>query len=305
MTRPTLRQIDCLLAIRDTGGFSRAAERLGLSQPALSAQIRELEAQLGLRLVDRTTRRVALTPAGAAFATRAAAGLAELDRAEAEARGLARLDAGSLRLAAPPLLAAGLLPQVMATFAARHPGIALTLADLPTDDIVARLRDGRVDAGIGTFPPGLPDLDARPLFRDALMLFAPPHHPLATAADPPGWAALAEAPIVALGRESGLRLLADMAFDSAGFPLRPAQEVGQIFTALALVAAGFGVAVLPGYARIAPQAAGLAARPLPGPAIVRQISALTPRDRSPPPALAAFLETLTRALRGTAAGAPA
>lgn len=296
MTRPSLRQIDCLLAIRETGGFSRAAERLGLSQPALSAQIRDLERLLGLRLIDRTTRRVALTAAGVTFASRAAAGLAEIDRAQAEAQGQAGLSAGRLRLAAPPLLAAGLLPPVMAGFAADHPGVALTLADLPTDDIVARLRDGRVDAGIGTFPPDLPDLDARPLFRDALMLFAPAGHPLVAGAET-SWQALADHPVIALGRESGLRLLADLGFERAGLTLRPAQEVAQIFTALALVAAGFGVAVLPGYARIAPQAAGLAARPLQGPPIGRQITALIPRDRSAPPALVPFLDRLARRLR--------
>jgi DNA-binding transcriptional LysR family regulator len=301
MIRPTLRQIDCLLAIRETGGFSRAAERLGLSQPALSAQVKELEQALGLRLIDRTTRRVALTPAGLAFAVRAAAGLAELDRAAAEAQGRAGLSAGSLRLAAPPLLAAELLPRAMAGFAADHPGLALTLVDLPTDDIIARLRDGRADAGIGTFPPGLPDLDLRPLFRDALMLFVPPGHPLAAQAEPP-WQALDAYPIIALGRESGLRLLAEVGFDRAGLTLRPAQEVAQISTALALVAAGFGVAVLPGYARIAPQAAGLVARPLQGPPIGRQIAALAPRDRSAPPALAPFLDHLSRHLRQAGPG---
>jgi DNA-binding transcriptional LysR family regulator len=296
MTRPTLRQIECLLAIRDAGGFSRAAERLGLSQPALSGQIRDLESLMGLRLVDRTTRRVALTPAGEAFATRAAAGLAELDRAQAEAQGRAALSAGRLRLAAPPLLAAGLLPGVMADFARAHPGLALSLSDLPTDDIITRLRDGRADAGIGTFPPGLPDLDARPLFRDALMLFAAPGHPLAGLRDVP-WAALEGQALVALGRESGLRLLAEMGFERAGLPFRPAQEVAQVATALALVGAGFGVAVLPGYARIAPQAAGLAVRPLDGAPIGRQIAALIPRDRSAPPALLPFLEALGRVLR--------
>jgi DNA-binding transcriptional LysR family regulator len=296
MTRPSLRQIECLLAIRDAGGFSRAAERLGLSQPALSGQIRELESLLGLRLVDRTTRRVALTPAGEAFATRAAAGLAELDRAQAEAQGRAALSAGRLRLVAPPLLAAGLMPGVMADFARAHPGLALTLSDLPTDDIIARLRDGRADAGIGTFPPGLPDLDARPLFRDVLMLFAAPGHPLAGLSQVP-WAALEGQALVALGRESGLRLLAEMGFERAGLALRPVQEVAQVATALALVAAGFGVAVLPGYARIAPQAAGLAVRPLDGAPIGRQIAALIPRDRSAPPALAPFLDAIARALR--------
>lgn len=305
MARPTLRQIDCLIALRDTGGFSRAAERLGLSQPALSQQIRDLEAVLGLKLVERTTRRVSLTVAGQAYAARAEAGLAELERARAEAQGHASLALGQLRIAAPPLLAAGLLPQVMQGFQTRHPGVQLTLADLPSDEIVARLREGRADLGIGTFPPGLPDLDHRPLWRDQLMLFAPPEHALADggtadgAAAPVAWQALEDQPLIALGRESGLRLLADLGFERAGLTLRPVQEVTQITTALALVAAGFGVAVLPGYARLAPQAGGLVVRPLAGAPIGRQIVAVLPKDRSPPPACHPFLERLTRSLRRT------
>lgn len=296
MARPTLRQIDCLIAVRDTGGFSRAAERLGLSQPALSQQIRDLEDLLGLRMVDRTTRKVALTAAGHAYAARAEIGLGELERAQREAHGLANLAAGQLRIAAPPLLASGVLPKVMASFQRAHPGITLGLTDVPSDAIVARLRDGRVDLGIGTFPAGLPDLEHRPLWRDTLMVFAPPHHPIARESSVT-WAALKDEAIVALGRESGLRALLEQGFEQAGNALRPTQEVSQIATVLALVEAGFGLAVLPSYARLAPQAAGLAALPFESSAVGRQIVALTPRDRSPPPTIAPFLDMLIRALR--------
>lgn len=298
MARPTLRQIDCLIALRDTGGFSRAAERLGLSQPALSQQIRDLEDGLGLRLVERTTRRVSLTAAGQAYATRAEAGLAELERARAEALGHATLGLGQLRVAAPPLLAAGLMPGVIADFQARHPGVSLSLTDLSTEDIVTCLREGRADLGIGTFPPGLPDLDHRPLWRDALMLFVPKSHALA-AQESAEWAELAEVPLIALGRASGLRLLAELGFERAGLALRPVQEVAQIATALSLVDAGLGVAVLPGYARLAPQARGLAVLSLRGDPIGRQIVALSPKDRSPPPAMMPFLDLVLRALRRT------
>ena len=296
MARPTLRQIDCLIALRDTGGFSRAAERLGLSQPSLSQQIRDLEAILGLRLVERTTRRVSLTAAGQAYAARAEAGLGELERAYAEAQGHATLGLGQLRIAAPPLLASGLLPGVMAEFQRLKPGITLTLIDLSSEEIVARLREGRADLGIGTFAPGLPDLDHRPLLRDQLMLFTPAGHPLAQA-ECAEWVELAAHPLVALGRESGLRLLTELGFERAGLALEPAQEVTQIATVLSLVAAGLGIAVLPGYARLAPQARGRAVRPFAGEPIGRQIVALTPKDRAAPPATLPFLDILLRALR--------
>jgi len=298
MTRPTLRQIECFLTTMRLGNFSRAAEALGLSQPALSQQVRDLETLLGLRLLDRTTRRVTPTEAGTAYAARASAALADLDRASAEAQGRATLATGALRIAAPPLLAAELLPPVMADFASAFPGLHLHLADLPTDAIVARLRDGRADLGIGTFPPGLPDLDHRPLWRDALVLFTPADHPLAALPTVP-WQALADHPLVTLTRDSGIRLLVDIGLERAGLSITPAQEVAQISTALALVNAGFGIAVLPGYARIAPQAKRLVSPALSGAPVGRQIAALIPRDRSAPPALIAFLDALARHLKAT------
>lgn len=294
MSRPTLRQIDCLLALRDCANFSRAAERLGLSQPALSQQVKDLEALLDVRLVDRTTRRVALTAAGQHFALGAERALAELDHARALAEGHGRLAQGRLRIAAPPLLAASLLPRLMAAFAKDHPGLALELADLPTAEIIIRLRDGRADLGLGTFPPGLPDLETRVLARDELMVFAPTDHPAGAMT----WQDLPNHPLIALHRDSGLRLLAEEGFTRAGLTpthLRPKYEVAQITTALAMVEAGFGLAVLPGYARFS--AAKVQALPLQNPTLHRELTALIPHDRSAPPALQTFLALLTKALR--------
>ncbi|MDO9524458.1 MAG: LysR substrate-binding domain-containing protein [Gemmobacter sp.] len=293
--RPTLRQIECFLAAADLGSFSRAAERLGLSQPALSQQIRDLEALLGLRLLDRTTRRVDLTPAGRTFRDQTTPALAELDRATEAAQGRARLRSGQLRLAAPPLLAAAILPQAIAGFLAQHPGLTSSLSDIGTEDILTHLRTGRADIGIGTFPPGLPDLDHRPILRDALMLFSPRGHPLAGLAS--SWSDVAQYPLITLTRDSGIRLLVELGFERANLSPRPVQEVTQITTALALVAAGLGIAVLPGYARVAPNAQLLACSPLQGPPVGREIAAVLPRDRSPEPAAIPFLDHLARVMR--------
>ncbi|MFN3936549.1 MAG: LysR family transcriptional regulator [Gemmobacter sp.] len=299
--RPSLRHIEAFLAVAELAHFSRAAERLGLSQPALSQALRELEALLGLRLVDRTTRRVELTAAGVAFRDRASRALAELDGATAEAQGRAGLRAGRLRVAAPPFLAATVLPGVLAGFAEAHAGVSVTLSDLGTAEILAGLRSGRLDLAIGTFPSGLPDLDRRPILREALMLYAAPDHPLAVV-DHLRWADIAGHPLIALTRDSGLRQLADLAFARAGAAPAPVQEVTQIATALALVASGLGAAVLPGYARIAPAAAGLVCRtPADGPAS-RDVVALLPRDRSPEPAALPFLDRVAAALRQAAPG---
>lgn len=299
--RPSLRQIETFLAVAATGSFSRAAERLGMSQPALSQAVRDLETGLGLRLLDRTTRRVELTAAGTAFRARVAHALDEIDLAARHARDLADLRAGHLRIAAPPLLAAAVLPRAMVRFAAAHPGITFDLADVGTEEMLARLRTGRADLAVGTFPADEPDIDRRPLLRDNLMLFCPPGHPLTTGAAP-AWAALAGQPVITLTRDSGIRLLVEIGFERAGLALRPAFEVTQIATALALVTAGLGVAVLPGYARAAEAAQGTAALALAGPPMGREISIAFARDRSHPPAAAAFADHLTAALRAVAPG---
>lgn len=293
--RPSLRQIEAFLTTAAEGSFSRAAERLGSSQPAVSQAIRELESDLALRLFDRTTRRVELTEGGRVFRDQIAKGLDEIDRALRDARDLAGLRRGTLRIAAPPLLAASVLPDAIASFARDHPGLSFELADTGTEDILARVRSGRADIGVGTFPPGDPDLDHRPVLRDALMLFCPPDHPLTGAT--PGWADLGGLPMLALTRDSGIRLLVELSFDRADLPFRPVMEVAQIATALALVAAGMGLAVLPGYARATPAAAPVRAVALAGPPVGRELSILLPRDRSPSPAARAFIDHLAASLR--------
>ncbi|ADZ70288.1 LysR family transcriptional regulator [Polymorphum gilvum] len=289
--RPSLRQIEAFLAVAEHGSFSRAAERIGSTQPALSQAVRDLEAALALRLFDRTTRRVDLTEAGRLLQERVAKGLEELDNAFLHARDLARLRRGHLRVAAPPLLAATVLPQALAGFLAAHAELTCALADVGTEEIVARVRSGQADLGIGTFQPGEPDLELRPILRDEMMLFCGCDEAPART-----WRDLEHRPVITLTRASSLRLVTELGFETAGLALRPTHEVNQIATALALVEAGFGVAVLPGYARAAMRGMAVRAAPLREPSISREIMLLQARDRPPGPAAAAFAEYLARTL---------
>lgn len=295
--RPSLRQIEAFLTTAELGNFSRAAERLGISQPALSQAVRDLEATLGLPLFTRTTRRVSLTDAGQRFRDHALKGVEEIDHALRTARDTAALRLGHLRIAAPPLLAATIVPPAIAAFAATHPGITFALADTGTEDILTRLRDGRADLGFGTFPPSDDNLTRRTVLRDALVAAVPPGHPLIGTT--PDWRDLADHPVITLTRDSGIRLLVEMGFDRAATPFRPAYEVTQITTALALSRAGLGVAILPGYALAA---SDLTAIPLTGPPIGREVVILTPRDRALPPAALPFADTLARLMAGQATG---
>lgn len=294
--KPSLRQLECFQAVADLGSFSRAAERLNTTQPALSQAIRDLETGLGARLFDRTTRRVELTEAGRAFAPAALSALTEIDRAVSNVQDLASLRRGTLRIAAPPLLAGAALPAVIRETAALHPDLTLRIEDLGTDAIVGRVRSGEADLGLGTFHAGEDGVVLTPVLRDRLVAFVAADHPLAAGAELP-WAMLSGQPQVALTRESGLRLLAEVGFESAGLPFRPALEVHQIHTVLSLVEQAGLIAVLPAYAAAAIHGRAIVTRPLGAPEIAREISLLRARDRAPSPAHVAVAAILTRVLR--------
>lgn len=295
--KPTLRQLECFQAVTRTGNFSRAAAKLGLSQPALSQAVRDLEEGLGARLFDRTTRRVELTEAGQIFRATALAGLDEIDRAVALVRDLASLRRSLVRIVAPPpLLAATVLPRAMREVAAQHPGLEIRLEDLGTDRIVELLRAGRAEIGIGTFPPATEGLAITPMLRDRLAAFARADHPLAMRARLP-WADLADQPVVALTRESGLRLLTEMGFEAARLGFRPAHEVHQIYTALALVEELGALAVLPLYAAGALHGRDFRVLPLHEPVIAREIALAWRRDVEPSPATRAVSQLLLRSIR--------
>lgn len=294
--KPTLRQLECFQAVTETGNFSRAAAQLGMSQPALSQAVRDLEEGLGTRLFDRTTRRVEMTEAGRLFRATALAGLDEIDRAVALVRDLASLRRGLVRIVAPPLLAATVLPRAVREIAAQHPGLEIRLEDLGTDLIVERLHSGRAEIGIGTFPPDTEGLAISPMLRDRLAVFARPDHPLAGRAAL-RWAELADQPVVALTRESGLRLLTEMGFEAARLGFRPAHEVHQIYTALALVDELGTLAVLPLYAAGAFHGRDFRVLPLHEPVIGREISLARRRDMAPSPATLAVSQLLLRSIR--------
>ena len=291
----SLRQLRAATAVADHGSFTRAADSLHLTQSACSALVRDLETELGLRLFDRTTRRVALTDAGREFLGAARRTLGDLADAVEGIQALAARSRGRVTVAAPPLLAATVLPRVIAGYGADHPGIQVVLLDLPTDEIVGRVRTGAADIGIGTFDPAEDGVEQRLLARDRLRLFCPPDHPLAARRSVP-WRALRGEALVGLVRASDVRRLTDDALGRAGVGARPAFEVTQMATAVALVDAGTGLAVLPAYAERYTQLFSVVSRALVAPVVPRDISLLSARERSLSPAADAFAAALQRAL---------
>ena len=208
----TVRQIQAFLSVAEYGSFTRAAERLHVAQPALSQHVRELEAELAVRLFDRTTRRVELTEAGREFRDAAAKIIEDLESAARNAHALAERKRGKVTVAAPPLLSGGILPGAIAEFRAQYPGIEVSLVEALADEIAGFVRAGRIDCGFGTFRANESGVDTTPLTSDSLAVFCLPSHPLTQQAHVT-WKDLDTLPLVTLTRDSGIRLLVEVGFE--------------------------------------------------------------------------------------------
>jgi DNA-binding transcriptional LysR family regulator len=282
-----LRHMEAFLAVAEHGNFSTASRNLNVAQPALSQAVKDLEAELGLRLFDRTTRRVELTAAGVEFQGSASKIMEDLKHAVQNVRDIAARKRGRIRIAAPPLLSSVILPHAIAAFHVDFPGITIELIDKGTEEIVASVVAGNADCGLGTFSPGEEGIERTLLMRDNLMLFCPARHPLLERTSV-RWSDLHDLPQIALTRTSGIRLLVDMACEMAHLSTKPAFEVSLITTALALVEAGLGVSVLPSYALAAARHYAVAAKPLGDPVVSRDVVMIHASGRSISPAVNSF-----------------
>lgn len=174
-----LRDLHYLVALADHRHFGRAAAASFVSQPTLSTQIRKLEDELGVTLIERSPRKVMLTPAGSELADRARRILAEVEQLKEAARRARDPEAGRVRLGIFPTLAPYLLPHVMPRLRARFPRLELLLAEDKTEIVLKQLREGRLDAGVLALPLHEDSLHVEFLFEEPFMLATPASHRLA------------------------------------------------------------------------------------------------------------------------------
>ncbi len=175
-----LRQLRYFVAVADKLHFTRAAAGLGIAQPPLSQQVRRLEHDLGVRLFDRTNRRVQLTEVGRAFLTEAKLTLAQADRAVDVARRARKPQAGRIVIGAQGAADVSVFPRLLPRFLKRYPGVDVMLqTPLPPLEQVAMLRDGRIDVGFVRLPVRAPALVVVPILSEALVAALPVRHPLA------------------------------------------------------------------------------------------------------------------------------
>jgi DNA-binding transcriptional LysR family regulator len=285
-----LRHLRYFVAVAEELHFRRAAERLHISQPPLSQQIRQLEEAVGATLLVRNQRRVELTAAGAAYYARARDILDAVEDAAREARRVQRGEVGRLDVGFVGSALYSVVPDILRAFRARHPDVGLRLRELGTAEQLRRLEDGRLDIGFVRAPGGRPGLSIETVLREPVVAALPDGHRLA-AAERVRVEELAGEPLVLLTRAGAPGLRAALAPLIDGFAEEAiVQEVGEMQTLIGLVAAGVGLSLVPESVRALARS-GVVYRPLAGdPPRVALSAAWRTGDESP--VLAAFLELM-------------
>lgn len=243
----SLARLSCFIAVAEELHFGRAAERLHMTQPPLSRQIQQLEAELGVQLIDRTTRSVTLTPAGVAFLPDARR---ILQLAESAALTVKRVPAGDLGTVVVGFTAASahaVLPRLLERTRAKLPDVKLELREMVSAAQIEGLMTGEIDLGMARPPLKRPGIVSRPLLHEQLVVALPAEHPLVgqarqlTLNDLDGHDVVMYSPIEA--RYFNELLIS--AFTIAGATPRYVQFVTQVHTMLVLVRSGIGIALVP------------------------------------------------------------
>lgn len=281
----SIRHLRAFVALADTRSFTRAAAALHLSQPAFSALVRQLEEAVGARLFDRSTRHVEPSTEGREFDAGARRVLAEFDAALGGVRSRARHERGRVSIALLPSLAAGWLPDVLAGFHARHPGVELQVADVLSEPCIERVKAGLADFALAATRADTPELQAEWFCSDEFHLVCRADHALAKRRHPQP-EHLAPHPFIHLSRTSSVRQYVDAATHPN--PLPPLLEVDQLATVAGMVRAGLGISVVPALTLYQFKAAGLVTKPIAWPGLERNIYLVSRRDRALSFAASAF-----------------
>ncbi|WP_374448952.1 LysR family transcriptional regulator [Stella sp.] len=275
MRRLNPDHLDAFVQVVRLGTFSAAADRLSLSQPAVSLQLRQLERRLGVRLLDRLGRRVTATPAGEELLRHAARIDAAIAAAEEALARHSSGEAGRVRIGTGATACIYLLPPALSDLRRRLPGLEIVVTTGNTPEILRAVEDNQLDAALVTLPASGRAFQVRPLFDDPFAAIFPAGDDLPARATP---AILAERPVLLFEPGARTRSLVDAWFARGGRAARPVMELGSVEAIKEMVGAGLGCSVLPGMA-LAAGHPRLAVRPL-APRLVRRLALVMRHDKA-------------------------
>jgi len=291
----TLKQLRALVAVARAGSFTRAAERLFITQSALSGLIKELEQSMGLRLINRSTRRMELSEVGRELYPLIAKTLQDLDNTLSEAQNIKNLQKGTVRVAVPQLLACTLLPEAIAAFRSTHPQIQVQVVDAMIEKVIPRVLSGEVDFGAGPEREATPEIATELLISLPFMAACPPEHPLATQRRI-RWSQLARYPVISLRGQFTERLSLDL--QQAARDIQPHTEVTFMSTALAMVHNRLGITICLPYAASLAQQYGLELRSISDPVVNRNFHLFQRKGATLSPAAQGFRDFFAQFVAG-------
>jgi DNA-binding transcriptional LysR family regulator len=287
----SIQQIRSFAAVARLKSFTRAAAMLSVAQPTLTVQIRHLEETLATRLVDRNSRSVELTRLGRDLLPAVERLLQDFDTMLVGVRDQVTQRRGIVKIAALPSAAVGILPDAIRTFRENYPGADFLLKDVVSGRVLTLVREEAVDLGIIGGNADHPEVERLFKTKDSMHVVCATEHPIAKVRTVTP-AVLARYPLIMMDPETSVRKVVDGAFHAAGLMPNPVCEVTYMMTAIGMVQAGLGIAILPASAREIQIDPNLCSRPIKGSYFLREISLIKKRRRSLPPLSASFGEYL-------------
>jgi DNA-binding transcriptional LysR family regulator len=285
--------VEAFVAIADTGSFTRAAGALHITQTALTRRIQRLESFLGVPLLERTTRSVALTRLGGDFLPQARRLLAELKGALVEMRETGNALRGDVTVACVPTVGVDYLPDVIREYSARHPRNRIRILDHSSTGVASAVLSREAEFGINMQSAAHPELVSTPLATDKLVLVCRADHPLARRRRL-AWKQLEGEALILPGQQSGNRPFLDVALEQHGIALHAFYEVQRSSTAVGMVAKGVGVAVAPALAVQTDAYPGLRVIALVDPVVSRNIVLLSRNKAHLTPAAQALYDLIRK-----------
>jgi LysR family transcriptional regulator, cyn operon transcriptional activator len=289
-----LRHLRYFLAVAENCHFRNAAEELLVSQPTLSQQIKDMEAELGSALFERVGRRVRLTQAGETYREYARRALNVLEEGQAVLHEYNELLRGSLTVGVVQTVNAYLTPPVVAKFVSDIPSVFLSVEELPADEIADGVLAGTLDLGISFEPSVGREFDVQPLFSEEFVLVVDVNHHLA-ARKRVRMEELGDVPLALLGRSYCTRRMIDSVFRQVNVPCRVALELNSVAGLVAVTEAGGPATILP---KLGVEQTKAKVIRLEQPTPTRQVSLLQAVGHAPLRAADAFVERLRQHLNG-------